>query len=911
MLEWLRSGVLRMVFRVQGSLFRRHIEEDFEAEIEAHLGQLIDENIARGMSAAEARRSAGLRLGGMAQLRETHRERRGLPYLEAWLQDLRYAVRLLRKNPGLAATVVLILGIGIGLNTAVFTIYDSVALRLLPVKDAARVMRLMRWYDDDSRSDRFSERELAYVRDHARSFEGVAAAAAPIAVATETQGGVEPPIRTQLVSGNYFAVLGVEPRIGRTFLAEEDSAPRAHAVAVLSDRFWKRRFLADPSALGRTIRIRDTAFTVVGIAPESFSGTGAPPVAPDVWIPAAMSDSVAPGEDAPFQAICRRRPEASAAQANSELALLEKEMEGAGFTSPKSVRRLGANPATLFDRTGGGFEVFGWVMDALMLAVASVLLIGCLNLVNLLLARAMTRQREIAVRQALGAGTRRIAAQLATETAVLGLLGGSAGFLLSMAICRFTAAAMESKLAQFGLEPLFFDPRPSGLVFLYALGVSLATGIVVGLVPAWRATRIGAAAAMRQDSATLFGRRGRFRDILLAAQIAVCLVLLCGAGLFGRAVQRAGHADPGFDTSRLFVMELPDAALGATDAARGERLSEAVARLRQTPQVHSVALAFGAPLLNSGTGNFQPSGSRVSMASPEARSLFNLVSPEYFETVGIPLLRGRVFSPDEAGRDAPVVVISENTARRFWPGEDPLGKRISVVRGFHPSRIAGQTYTVIGVVKSVRSASLSKVDRAYIYFTQSYREHPMLLLRTTAPADAAAPLIRESLRGLDGALATQMSLVNFDSGPVVWQRWMTEAPAALAAILGALGLLLATVGIYGVAAYVVKQQTREIGVRMALGAGRASVVRLVFGQALKPVLWAAPLGLAGAAALSTLLGSMVVPIETPDLLFGVNPWSPGTFAAVIALVVCVVGLASWMPARRAVRIDPAASLRYE
>jgi putative ABC transport system permease protein len=358
-------------------------------------------------------------------------------------------------------------------------------------------------------------------------------------------------------------------------------------------------------------------------------------------------------------------------------------------------------------------------------------------------------------------------------------------------------------------------------------------------------------------------------------------------------------------------MDMPDAALGSTPSGRAERMADTVQKLRETRQIQSVALSFAAPLLGHATGPFQPLGSRVSIQSPEAHSLFNLVSPEYFQTVGIPLVRGRPFSRQEDEQNAPVVVISERAAQRFWPAEEPLGKHISVLRGFRPSGIAGRTFTVVGVAKSVRSTVLSKVDPAYIYFTGRYADHPMLLLRTSASAEIAAPIIREVLHSIDRTLATQMMLLNVESGPVQLQRLITEAPAILAAVLGGLGLLLATVGIYGVVAYMVSQRTREIGVRIALGASRANVLGLVFRQALKPVMWGIPIGLAGSAALSVLLGKMVAITESPDLLFGVNPWSPVTFAGVLLIVVFIVLLASWMPARRAMRIQPATSLRYE
>jgi putative ABC transport system permease protein len=423
--------------------------------------------------------------------------------------------------------------------------------------------------------------------------------------------------------------------------------------------------------------------------------------------------------------------------------------------------------------------------------------------------------------------------------------------------------------------------------------------------------RTDVASAMKQETAVSLGGRGRFRDVLIAAQIAVCLVLLVGAGLLGRGVLQASHADPGFETKRVFMMYIPDAALGSTQAQRDTRMSEVARRLREVPQLTEISLARTPPMMGHGTANFEPIGSRVSMQSAESRAFFNMISPRYFETLGIPVLRGRAFTPQDVDQDAAVTVISEATAQRYWPGEEPLGKRISVWKGLRPQRISGRTYTVIGVVKSVRSTNLSKVDPGYIYFPGSYAEAPLFLVRTDLPSRAAMPLMRDAAAGTDRALGSQIMLMNVEAGPVQLQRLMTEAPALVAAVLGGLGMLLAAVGIYGVVAYLVSQRTREIGVRVALGASRGDVMSLVFRQALKPVMWGVPVGLAGSAMLSVLLSKMVVMAENPDPLFGANPWSPSTFVGVLAFLVLIVWVASWMPARRATRIDPAVALRYE
>jgi predicted permease len=626
-----------------------------------------------------------------------------------------------------------------------------------------------------------------------------------------------------------------------------------------------------------------------------------------------MRAQLAPRQDINVQLLCIRKRDATPQRVRSEMAVLGKALEPAQSAGDRKLLRLSAGTATFFDQAGGGFEVFLWVIGILMGAVTAVLLIGCVNLVNLMLARAMTRQREIAVRCALGAARWRILRQLCTESALIGLLGGAVGLLLSVAICRYLAATLASKLASFGVgaEYLFVDLSPSGVVFAYTLVISIVTGILVGLAPARQAMRTGVASAMKQETAVSLGGRGRFRDVLIAAQIAVCLVLLVGAGLLGRGVLLASHVDPGFETKRIFMMYIPGAALGRTQIQRDTRMAEVFRRLREVPQLTAVSLSRVSPMLGHSTANFEPIASPLNMLSPESRALYNTVSPGYFELLGIPLLSGRAFTQQEVDRDAPVTVISEATARRYWPGGEPLGKRISVWKGLSEKRIAGRTFTVIGIVKSVRSTNLSKVDPAYIYFPGSYADAPLFLVRTELQARAAMPLMRDAAAGADRALGSQVMMMNVEAGPVQLQRLMTEAPAMVAAVLGGLGMLLAAVGIYGVVAYLVSQRTREIGVRVALGASRGDVLSLVFRQALKPVLWGVPVGLAGSVMLSVALGKMVVMAENPDPLFGASPWSPSTFIAVLLFLVVIVWLASWTPARRATRIDPAVALRYE
>jgi predicted permease len=834
--------------------------------------------------------------------------------LETLLRDTQYALRLLKKSPGFTGVAVLTLGIGIGLNTTVFTAYDAVALRLLPIKDPGGVVRLTRWHQRGARSSDFTAGEFRFAGAHTDAFDGVAAASTPIRVpAQEHLGDNMELAQVQLVSGNYFQMLGVAPASGRAFLAEEDGALGAHPVAVISNRFWQRRFVKDPAALGKTFLLNGVAFTIVGIAPESFAGTGSPPVVPDFWIPLAMSAQTAPHEDVPVQLLCRLKPGITEAQVKSDLEALRAVVPQFEPGSTDAVLAITAKQATFFDTEGGGFETFVTVVKVLMFAAGSVLLIGCLNLINLLLARALARRGEIAVRYGLGASRARLVRQLCTESAVVGLLGGAAGLVFSMAICRLASTILESRLARFGVgaEYLFIDLRPDATVLLYAIAISVITGILIGIGPARHVLRADLASVIKQDAAATLGRRGWFRSGLTAMQVAVCLMLLVGAALLWQGVRASSQADPGFETKRVFAVFVPPESLGANNAEQNATRRKVVDRLRQVNHFRAVALSMNPPLLGHMTIHFELPESTAALPPERDTSLWNAVSPEYFQALGIPLVRGRAFTQQEADRHDRVVLVSEAGARRYWPGQDPLGKRVVTPKWMFDQVLAGQTFTVAGVVKDVRGTNLSKVDPSYFYFPASTDNSHLILVRSDASESATVPLLRDALLPVNRAAALQLMAISIENGPVLIQRLMTEAPALVAAVLGALGLLLATIGIYGVVSYLVGQRTREIGLRAALGATRADVMRLILVQTLVPVLYGVGFGLLGAAGLCILLWRMVVAPDLPDLLYGINAWNPGAFLAAPLFLVLIVLAATSGPVRRAMRVDPASALRYE
>jgi len=909
------SQIRSLLSKVAALARREQIADDFEEEVRVHLALLTAEYERRGMSPDAAARAARLEFGGVTQIREQNRAQWGFQWIETLGQDLRHAARLMRRNPGFTLIAVLTLSVGIGLNTVVFTAYESVALRPLAVREPGGVLRLMNWFESGYRDDEIARAEYEFLKTNARSFSEVAASSAPLRVlargAVSAEGEV---VVARLVSGNYFGLLGVAPDLGRTFNPEEDAT--AQPVAVISHRFWKRRFLSDPQILGRTLLLNGAPITFIGVAPESFAGTGSPPEIPDLWVPLGMEQQIAMKSGIPTQILARRKAATSQRQVDSELQTLQSRIQELPVDPEGKrgkIRKITANQATYFDSTGGGFEAFQWVIAGLMAAVTAVLLIGCVNLVNLLLARAAARQREIAVRCALGAGRGRIIRQLCTESALLGLLGGAGGLAISIVLCRYLANTLATELAIFGTgaDSLFVDASPSLAVFAYTALVSIAAGVLVGLVPARLAARRDANSAIKQETSEQLGGRSRMRSFLIAAQIAACVTLLVGAGLLGRGFLASAHVETGLDVEHSIIAMLPQAALGNNPQQRAARVAEVMRRLEAIPQICAAGRAFQLPMMGHSTAPFQPAGGSIRFESPEARSLFNNVSPGYFDALGIPLLRGRSFTQPEVDQHAAVAVVSEATAKRFWPGEDPLGKRLETPRGLRFGHIDGRTFTIIGVAKSVRSTNLSKVDDGYVYFPGSYDDAPVLLVRGSGLPATTIPLIRDAVMGVDRQSALQMTVIGIESGPIRLQRLMTEAPALVAAVLGLLALALAAVGIYGVVSYLVAQRTREIGVRMALGASKRQVLSLVFLEALRPVMWGVPFGLAGSAALSAVLSSMTVMVENPDPLFGVNPWSPETLIGVVGFLVFIVWLASWIPARRAMRVDPAAALRSE
>jgi predicted permease len=915
--------------RIRSLLSRDRVEQELSDELRFHLEKLIEDYAGRGISLAEARYKALRELGGVDQVKEECRDMRRVNYIENFVQDVRYGLRMLAKNPGFTAVAVLTLALGIGINTTLFTAFDAVALKALPVREPNSVVRLVRTLASGYVGDvqyAFSYPEYVYYRDHSDVFSGLVAASWPVQVLAMLPGegragspefGETQAVQGQLVSANYFAALGIPAAVGRTFLSEEDQAPGAHPVVVLSYPCWQRRFNSDSRVVGKVIKLNDTDFTVVGIAPRDFIGTANPPVVPDFWTPLAMQPRLLGGDwlnrptDYQIQLLGRLGTTTGLSRAQAEVTVLARQFQEAQVKTAEQDKTLAVilERATFF---GGTNDIrFRAFIALLMVLVGLVLLVACANLANMLLARSVGRQREVAVRLAMGAGRERLVRQWLTETILLALLGGAAALLLSL----WTTQVLWLAVAPIIQGLLYFNPSiipmsPDFRVFGYTLLLSIATGVAFGLSPALQFSRPHLLTALKDEGTALSQRvsGSRLRGFLVSGQVAVSVLLLITAGLLVRGLLRSQTVDPGFETQKVF----PIWASFLSEPAKANALTRRVMdRMAGVPAVQSMGLVYRPPWSGTWTPPVLVEGTKAPPRSLPWQVLANYVSPGYFPTLGVPILRGRNFSRFEGNKGAPVIILSESAARRFWPGEDPLGKKLKLDLSFK-----GQwaEFEVVGVAKDVRTANLSRVDPGYAYLptTATNLYEYTLLLRTQGDTRTALASVRTALEDLDRSqFPPGMQLNSLEEGPLRTQRLMPQAIAYFAASLGVLVLLLAVVGIYGVTSYTTSQRTREIGVRMALGARPPDTLRWAVRQGMRPVVVGAIVGVACSIGISTVLRAILVSPGSTDLLFGVGAFDPATFIGLSSFVGSVALVACFIPALRATKVDPMAALRYE
>lgn len=821
--------------------------------------------------------------------------------METLSQDIRFALRMMTSTPGFTAVAVLSLALGFGANTTIFTLLNAILLAPLPVE---RPSELVAVYTTDRVSSigglggllPMSHLNFKDFRHQNQYLLDMAAYSMPAPVSVITSGEPQQGF-AELVTGNYFGVLGVKPALGRFFLPDEDTTPGGDPVIVLSYGSWQRRFGGDPSAVGRTVSLNGTPFIVIGIAPEGFNGVNSL-FSPDMWAPSMMYRQVLQAQFHSwmderrallFFVTARLKPGATIGQAEANLKTIAAALERE-YPEPNSGRSVALRPltqATIFPGLRDAFVLGGAV---LMTIVALVLLIACSNVANLLMARASARRQEIAVRMALGASRARLAQQLLTESVLLAALGGVLGLVIAMA-GRDGIWSMRPPFLSQNLVELTFDHR----VLSFTVLVSLATGLVFGLMPALQASRPDVVAALKEEthSGGTSRRRSLLGRALVVAQVALSVVALVAAGLFLRSLQRANDIDAGFDVDRVAVLGV-NPGQGGYDGPRALQFFRTVHdRAGSIAGVQSAAWASSAPL----TGGFFKTVIKEG-DDPESKAGRNIVttivsSPGYFRTIGIPLLRGRDFNDADRDGSVRVAIVNQTLADRLWPSEDPIGKRFR----FYTDSFYHQ---VVGVVKTSKYMMLGEDPQpaAYVPLEQNAADAMALVLRTGGQPGGVLGTAQREIRAID----SRVPLTNpFTMREILRQSlWPARLAAIVLGVLGALALVLASVGVYGVMAYAVAQRTREIGVRMALGANRSQVLTMVLRQAMSLVVVGMVIGGAGALAVSRVVAR---------LLFGLSTTDPVTFASVGAILLLVALVASWVPAWRASRLDPLLALR--
>ena len=809
------------------------------------------------------------------------------------LQDVRYAFRALRKNPGFTAVAVVTLACGIGANTAIFTLVNALLLRPLAVDRPNDLFTIFTTDPKNAGDLGVSYPNYEEYRDRNQVFSGVLAAT--FTGATLGTTGEPEQLAIELVSGNFFSVLGVAPAIGRAFRPDEDGAPDAHPVVVLSHALWTRRFGARREILGETINLNGHPYTVIGVAPPDFRGTNI--FGPALWAPLAMHRQLYFKPELFRErrflwltVVGRLKPGISPAQVQAGIQTVAAQLRQA---YPRENEGRGAKVMSVTSGVFGGANRdlvarAGWI---LMIVVGMVLVIACGNVANLLLVRAAVRRREIAIRLSMGASRLRLVVQLLTESLMLSASGGAVGLLIGFWVRDLLWSARPPLFRLVDLD-LTMDYR----VLLFTLGVSLATGFLFGLAPALETARADLVTELRERSSQSAGGRFHLRNILVASQVALSTIALIAAGLFLRSLQHAQSIDPGFDAAHLAVLTVNPGGQGYTPSRAQEFYRQVTERVRTLPGVAATGMSN---LLPMSPGAFQrsvfPEGFEVTPGGRGILVISNIVTPRYFETMRIPMVGGRDFRESDREGSTPVAIINEATAKRFWPGQNAVGKRFRFFTDMFLTE-------VIGVVKDSKFFTLGEETRmcAYSPVLQNYAPMMDLLVRTSGDPAALVGTVRREVQSLDGRLLlTNVGTVNDLINNSLWTARMA---AALLGVFGLLALGLASIGIYGVMAYTVTQRTREIGIRIALGAARGSVLGMVVRQGMSLVVAGIVVGLAGAVAVTRFAAAV---------MFGVDPTEPLTFAAVTALLLLTALLACLIPSRRAARVDPVVALRYE
>jgi predicted permease len=896
-MSWIRS----VRERLRALFLKGRVEAEMDEELRFHLDREIAKNIRAGMPDSEARRVALVRFGGVERVKEQVRDERGVRGLEDLIMDVRYALRTLLRSPGFTFIAILSMALGIGANTAMFSVANAILVRELPVREPES---LVNFYRDRAftASDPMSYPDYLQLLERTASvFEDVGGY--QFAFVTRDEGTSVGNLVVEMVTGNYFPMLGVRPHLGRMVAPEDHVAPGAHPVVVLGYAYWQQSFAGDPAAVGTALRLSGRSYTVVGVAPREFSGS-LRGVSPDLYAPIMMVQQLLPlGGDAlgsrgwnSFNAVGRLRDGMGMAEAAGATAGVTRDLhEGFPEAWPAG------DSLVVVARSG---VVFNPVVDRILVpanffalgVVGLVLLIACANLASFLLARASDRQAETAVRLALGAGRWRLGRQHVTETLILAFLGGAAGIVLARWVLDLGVRVIRTSPL-----PVRLDLSLDGTVLVFTAAVAALAGLVVGLVPAVQATRPDLMATIKDGAGRAsVGGPIRLGNTLVGAQMAVSLVLLVAAGLFIRSFLASRDLDVGFGEAPTAMISFVNPA-DRIDAEEGRATAERIlARAGRIPGVTDVGLVSNLHLNTVNTMFLDVNVDGV--APPPDRGAhyvdFTSVDPGFFAAAGIPILEGRNFDSRDDADGEPVAIISQAMADRFWPGESALGRtfRVEVPGWAHDRR-------VVGVSRTTKVKTLGEPPRPFIYlpYGQEYNAWMTILARTDGPPGTAEGVARDLLQLFrevhpEGILFDSGTLEEHIGVMLIARR----VSAMLASVFAGVALLLAVIGLYGVVSFAVARRTAEVGIRVSLGAHSGSVVRLMVAGGMRLAAAGAAVGLVLAAVLARL---------TSGFLFGVEPLDPGTFLGVTAVLVGVALVAAVIPAMRAARVDPLEALR--